>query len=524
MNVDLRLTPKVSTFSGTGVISTVKGEGVVAIGPGDNGTRTISFKVPKDGDTDDTEIVLRALWGTRSDLREISDSRTIRDTDAPAPGALAAPTVTATAGNGHVTLTWTAVTGATRYQYAYAATGSTMGAWMPAAGQTATTVTIPNLTNGTNYTFSVRAGDASGYSASVGTGTATPTAGTPPPTGDIVAGEYTLTASASMTEGQSLVPVSVRYTVRAAASGTRSATVTITVSVLQRATSDGLTVARETIYESEDPPVTRAELSGATAGVVNEVVALGTTTDVQWLTDESGDDGDIVYTNAVAGQAFFVFDYGEGAFDETHTAYLRTNRDTDAEDELFKLVATDTEAGVKPSTGADKKLVRIDDVQTQDYELDFPINNPPHEIDEGEDAGLELAPVPPRTVDMPFNVTLSAEDVTDYSLDDIPAAISQNYTSVPGTLAGRAPFTVNTSTNDGDREDDTVTVTARTTELTGTQRVLETLDIKVLDLHLLPSITLTKVEIPDAENKLQEAAKTADGNYIIPEARWGRSR
>ena len=129
---------------------------------------------------------------------------------------------------------------------------------------------------------------------------------------------------------------------------------------------------------------------------------------------------------------------GKAAFDETHTAYLRTNRDTDAEDELFKLVATETEVKVTPSrTGADKQLVRIDDVQSQAYELDFPGNNPPHEIDEGEDAGLELAPVPPRTVEMPFNVTLSSvEDVTDYSLDDNPAAISQNYTSVPGTSAG----------------------------------------------------------------------------------------
>ena len=94
---------------------------------------------------------------------------------------------------------------------------------------------------------------------------------------------------------------------------------------------------------------------------------------------------------------------GKAAFDETHTAYLRTNRDTDAEDELFKLVASETEVNVTPlGRGAEKVLVTIDDVESQAYELDFPGNNPTHEIDEGEDAGLELAPVPPRTVEMPL--------------------------------------------------------------------------------------------------------------------------
>ena len=340
-------------------------------------------------------------------------------------------------------------------------------------------------------------------------------------------GQYTLIADGSMTEGQSLVPVSVRYRVPAAEGGTRSATVTITVSVLQRAATaaDGLTPARETIYHSEDPPVTRAELAGATPGVVDETVALSGTTDVEWLTDVGRDVGDILYTNAAQGQALFVFDYGEDAFDKTHTAYLRTHRDTDAEDELFKLEATDSEAGVTLSSStAGKKLVKIDDVQTQAYELDFPGNNS-GEIDEGGSAGLELAPVPPRTVPMRFNVTLSSvEDVTDYWLDNDPAAISQNYpppADPEPVFSSPVSFTVNTSSNDGDRVDDTVTVTARTTGQPGTQRKLEELHLKVLDLHLLPSITLTKVQVPDADDKLQDAAKTADGMYVIPEGKVG---
>ena len=59
----------------------------------------------------------------------------------------------------------------------------------------------------------------------------------------------------------------------------------------------------------------------------------------------------------------------------------------------------------------------------------FPGNNK-MTIDEGDSAGLELEAVPNRTVDIPFNVTLSsAYDVTDYHLNDNPAAISQNYTA-----------------------------------------------------------------------------------------------
>ena len=74
----------------------------------------ISFTVPKDDDSDDTQITLTANWGTRLDGGTISDSRTIVDPDDPAPSALGMPTVTATPGNGEVMLSWTSVTGATK--------------------------------------------------------------------------------------------------------------------------------------------------------------------------------------------------------------------------------------------------------------------------------------------------------------------------------------------------------------------------------------------------------------------------
>ena len=113
-------------------------------------------------------------------------------------------------------------------------------------------------------------------------------------------------------------------------------------------------------------------------------------------------------------------------------------------------------------------------------------------IDEGESAVLELEAVPDRTVDIPFNVTLSSavrrHATTHLNVD--PAAISQNYDAGclreaqiscrhnrpdadgSGTAPrdGTQPFTdpfEGSDETDGDRVDDTVTVTARTTNQPG---------------------------------------------------------
>ena len=81
----------------------------------------------------------------------------------PAPASsLTAPTLSATAGDGEVTLSWTASTDADHYQYR----GSTDGGvtWLSSdwlhTGELASVreILVTNLTNGTEYTFEVRAG------------------------------------------------------------------------------------------------------------------------------------------------------------------------------------------------------------------------------------------------------------------------------------------------------------------------------------------------------------------------------
>ena len=260
-----------------------------------------------------------------------------------------------------------------------------------------------------------------------------------------------------MAEGESLVPVTVRLTAPAVTAGIRNATVTVTVTVAQLSEA-GLESSQgqsEEVLNAMQPPVTRAELAAALAGIEAETAELTDGTDVIWLPGTAANTtnprgrvvGDVVTANS-GGTAVFTFDYGEAAATIDHIAYLRTNRDSaDAEDELFELVATfessgdgavaDTNVRRKPGDkqgGSYDHAVKIDDAQEQAYVITFPGDND-MTIDEGGLADLELEAVPDRTVDLPFTVTLSSlNDVTDYWLGQNQAvptdtrAISEDYT------------------------------------------------------------------------------------------------
>ena len=88
-----------------------------------------------------------------------------------------APTsLTATAGNGQATISFTAGSngGSVITNYEYSTDGTTFTALSPA--DTSSPVTIPGLTNGTNYTIYLKAVNAIGVSAASSSGTVTPVA------------------------------------------------------------------------------------------------------------------------------------------------------------------------------------------------------------------------------------------------------------------------------------------------------------------------------------------------------------
>jgi len=113
--------------------------------------------------------------GTSTGTRTATPSATA---SAPAaPGSF-----TATAGNAQVMLSWTTPNNGgspiEKYQISYGATTGYTANWSDISGSGATTMdyTVTGLTNGTNYTFEIRAVNAAGPGASSGTQTATPSA------------------------------------------------------------------------------------------------------------------------------------------------------------------------------------------------------------------------------------------------------------------------------------------------------------------------------------------------------------
>ncbi len=282
-------------------------------------------------------------------------------------------------------------------------------------------------------------------------------------------------------EGGALVPVTV--TVDPAADATVPGSLTIT-----------LTLAPDPATDTTPPSDTRGELGATDADVAWEGVARGT-----------------------AAVDTLVFTWGDSRATDTETINLRTYRDTDAEDEKFTITST---GGDAETDHGDPVKFTVIDAETQTFVLRHPFNSD-GKIDEGMDPTLELEAVPLKTGPVTLRVTLDSENdgLEDYSLSTTTASISENFTIPVEADAADAnrPGVVNvpfvTEDTDGDRVDDTVTfeVTYTSGDMRGDPAMDPYYTLTVVDLDKLPKITLTKIEVPDADDKLQEMDYIPEG-------------
>ena len=187
-------------------------------------------------------------------------------------------------------------------------------------------------------------------------------------------------------------------------------------------------------------------------------------------------------------------------------AYLTTYGDADAEDEKFVITASAT------GYTSDPVKFEVQDSQTQTFVLRDPFSNV-KELDEGAGLsgdpvtggnGLVLEAIPPKTANVTFRVNLdSVNDSSDYALAATVGegdAISQEFI-VPGTnpvaaADGRIVVPFASRMNDGDRIDDTITITVWTTTGSTAEQVLEEpLEIEVIDQHVLPTVEIDGITI-----------------------------
>ena len=292
---------------------------------------------------------------------------------------------------------------------------------------TSTSVTVTGLTNGTRYVFRVRAVNAAGTGA--------PTAG------------VGATPMATPVDASQVVTVkSVSAATSVAESGGLEVTVTATVPAGTKGADDKIApIPSKHLYVSF--PIDDASIAAGEAAEAGDLTILG---DLVW---------EKIARTEKASEASFKFRVAIG-------------QDLDAEDEKFQVMVSIDGDGKK------SKVVTIDDAEEQTYELSLPAAAK-GAIVEGKSATLTLEAKPKRTIDIPVTLALEPNDPSKYTLSVANGTFGT--TSFETTVSAKA---------DGDRADDTVTVTAYTDR----DGEFASLDITITDANALPAVKATLVD------------------------------
>ena len=342
-----------------------------------------------------------------------------------------APTdLTATAGDKQVALAWKAPTSGD------AATGYEFrygpGTFRSEWDDTdsMTAHTVTGLDNGTEYTFEVRATNAGGE-GDAASAKATPMA--PDPGVQVVVKEVKVNTSVPESGG---LEVSVVATVPA---GTKV---------------DGKVAPIASRMVTVDPHV----FTGEGIGTNEEAEA----EDVRVLTSPT------VWKNITRT---------DKDSEQTYKFRLAIGQDLDAEDEKFR-VSVSIDGAAKMS-----KVITIDDAQEQSYDLSLP-SAAKGAIKEGSSGTLTLKAVPAKTFNIPVTLALNPNDPSKYTLSS-PSSDMFGVEAVTASVSAKA---------DGDRSDDTITVSAYTKGTLGNDVKIAELDITITDINALPAVKATLVD------------------------------
>ena len=345
--------------------------------------------------------------------------------------------LTAKAGNEQVTLSWTEpATGGDPTGYQYRVTGAGVeGQWM--VTDSATTHTVMDLANGTEYTFEVQAWNSAGASAEPASVKATPMAPDPGPQVTV----KSVSTDTSVMESGGLT-VSVTMNVPAGTKGADDKVAPIAskmVYVTFPINGDGI-LARDAA-EAGDTTLVGSDFAGG----------------YTWT--------DIART--------------EKASEVKRTFRVAIGQDLDAEDEKFQ-VSVQIDDDPKRS-----KVITIDDAEEQKFKLTLSSDEKAkNTIKEGGSGTLKLEADPDKTVDLPITLVLDPNDPAKYSLGTTSGTLAAGG-SVPSTVSAEA---------DGDREDDTITVMAYASGTLGNDVKLTELEITVSDVNALPAVMATIVD------------------------------
>ncbi|MCY4573826.1 MAG: fibronectin type III domain-containing protein, partial [Gemmatimonadetes bacterium] len=443
------------------------------------------------------------------------------------PGA---PTdVTAAAGDGTVTLTWTAPAdngGAAilRYEYISRVDGRADEEWM-STGSTATTVTV-DADNGTAIAYDVRAVNSAGGGAAARSNTVTPMAALTAPgvprnltavagdtevvldwdapnsggapsgydyrvTGSGVSGEWTNTTATRATVTGLTNDTEYTFYVRAVNSAGMSGEVSeeatpmapppgvqVTVKEVKTSTtnvpeSGGL----EVTVVANVPAGTKGSDDKVAPIAMRRVMVEFPTDDTSIKAGENADDGELTPLGDLLWEKITRTEK-----DSTQEFKFRVavGQDLDAEDEKFQVEVSIDGASMK------SKVITIDDAQEQTYELSLP-SDAKGAVKEGGSETLTLAAKPERTIDIGFTLALNPNDPTKYTLG-----------ATSGTFGTDSASTTISAKADGNRDDDTVTVTAYMSGTLGNNVEIDSLDITVTDINALPMV---KAEVVDSDGK-----------------------